>query len=286
MTLKTVTLLATASLFICTLNNLAYSQDTKSSSEIKSDIIIPATPILEKIDTLVGTGQEATIGTRVAVHYSGWLRDPGAPLQHGKAFDNSLSRGPFTFPLGAGRVIKGWDQGVEGMKVGGKRTLIIPAELGYGARGAGNGVIPPNADLIFDVELLNVFADQQINPDKPSIVPIPPIKKIDTKKGSGAEAVTGKNVTVHYTGWLFDAKAKKQKGEKFDSSVGSTAFTFSLGAGHVIKGWDEGVVGMKVGGKRTLIIPAALAYGERGAGNGKIPPNTDLIFDVQLLKVK
>lgn len=286
MTLKTVTLLATAGLFICILNNLAYSQDTKPSSEIKSDIIIPATPILEKIDTLVGTGQEATIGSRVAVHYSGWLRDPGAPLQHGKAFDNSLSRGPFTFQLGAGRVIKGWDQGVEGMKVGGKRTLIIPAELGYGARGAGNGVIPPNADLIFDVELLNVFVDHQINPDKPSIVPIPPIKKIDTKKGSGAEAVTGKNVTVHYTGWLFDAKAKKQKGEKFDSSVSSAAFTFSLGAGQVIKGWDEGVVGMKVGGKRTLIIPAALAYGERGAGNGKIPPNTDLIFDIQLLKVK
>ena len=156
MTLKTVTLLATAGLFICTLNNLAYSQDTKSSSEIKSDIIIPATPILEKIDTLVGTGQEATIGTRVAVHYSGWLRDPGAPLQHGKAFDNSLSRGPFTFQLGAGRVIKGWDQGVEGMKVGGKRTLIIPAELGYGARGAGNGVIPPNADLIFEIELIKI----------------------------------------------------------------------------------------------------------------------------------
>ncbi len=115
----------------------------------------PAAATLQKIDTLVGTGAEALPGSNVSVHYSGWLYDAKAGNFHGKAFDSSVGRGPFEFPLGAGRVIKGWDQGVAGMKVGGKRTLIIPADLGYGARGAG-GVIPPGATLVFDVELLGV----------------------------------------------------------------------------------------------------------------------------------
>jgi FKBP-type peptidyl-prolyl cis-trans isomerase len=100
-------------------------------------------------DLQVGTGAEATSGNRVDVHYTGWLTN-------GKKFDSSVDRGkPFSFQLGAGQVIQGWDQGVAGMKVGGKRKLTIPPELGYGARGAGN-VIPPGATLIFEVELLAV----------------------------------------------------------------------------------------------------------------------------------
>ncbi|MGH8765867.1 MAG: FKBP-type peptidyl-prolyl cis-trans isomerase [Burkholderiales bacterium] len=110
---------------------------------------------LVKTDTVVGKGAEATLGRTVVVNYTGWLHDPSAKNQRGKQFDSSVGRGPFSFPLGAGRVIKGWDQGVAGMKVGGKRTLVIPPELGYGSRGAG-GVIPPNATLVFDVELLDV----------------------------------------------------------------------------------------------------------------------------------
>ncbi|EIJ35361.1 FKBP-type peptidyl-prolyl cis-trans isomerase [Thiothrix nivea] len=111
---------------------------------------------LVKTDVTVGNGAEAQTGQIVSVHYTGWLYDENAPDKHGVKFDSSVDRGePFQFPLGAGRVIQGWDQGVAGMKVGGKRTLIIPAELGYGARGAG-GVIPPNATLMFDVELLGV----------------------------------------------------------------------------------------------------------------------------------
>ena len=111
---------------------------------------------LKKIDVLVGTGADATPGSNVSVHYTGWLYDPSAPNNKGKKFDSSLDRGqPFSFPLGGGRVIRGWDEGVAGMKVGGKRTLIIPPEMGYGANGAG-GVIPPNATLLFDVELLGV----------------------------------------------------------------------------------------------------------------------------------
>jgi FKBP-type peptidyl-prolyl cis-trans isomerase FkpA len=105
-------------------------------------------------DTVVGTGAEASAGQRVRVHYTGWLHDPAAADQRGRKFDSSKDRGqPFSFGLGRGEVIRGWDEGVQGMKVGGTRVLTIPAELGYGARGAG-GVIPPNATLVFEVELL------------------------------------------------------------------------------------------------------------------------------------
>jgi FKBP-type peptidyl-prolyl cis-trans isomerase len=111
---------------------------------------------LQIIDQQVGEGTEAVAGKPVVVHYTGWLYDESAADNKGNKFDSSRDRNdPFMFNLGAGQVIKGWDQGVAGMKVGGQRTLIIPAELGYGARGAG-GVIPPNATLVFDVELLDV----------------------------------------------------------------------------------------------------------------------------------
>jgi peptidylprolyl isomerase len=104
-------------------------------------------------DTKAGTGKTAAAGRDVEVHYTGWLYLDGLK---GKQFDSSRGRGPFSFPLGAGRVIKGWDEGVAGMKEGGRRTLIIPPELAYGASGAGGGLIPPNATLLFEVELLRV----------------------------------------------------------------------------------------------------------------------------------
>ena len=108
---------------------------------------------LQLEDAVVGTGDTATAGQRVSVHYTGWLYENDVA---GSKFDSSKDRGqPFEFPLGAGRVIRGWDEGVTGMKVGGTRRLIIPPELGYGPRGAG-GVIPPNATLLFEVELLGV----------------------------------------------------------------------------------------------------------------------------------
>ena len=108
---------------------------------------------LKYTDTETGSGATAAAGSKVSVHYTGWLYNNGAK---GTKFDSSVDRGqPFQFTLGAHQVIAGWDEGVAGMKVGGKRTLIIPPELGYGARGAG-GVIPPNATLMFDVELLGV----------------------------------------------------------------------------------------------------------------------------------
>ena len=112
------------------------------------------------------------------------------------------------------------------------------------------------------------------------------LQKIDTQVGTGREAEPGFNVTVHYTGWLYDAAAEGKKGKKFDSSLDrKEPFNFFLGGGQVIQGWDEGFAGMKIGGKRTLIIPPEMGYGARGAG-GVIPPNANLIFDVELLDVK
>src|SRR5471032_676679 len=118
----------------------------------------PAADSLIITDNKVGTGKEATLGTNVRVNYTGWLYRPLARLSHGKMFDTSRvpGREPIEFPLGGGKVIKGWEQGVVGMKVGGKRTLIIPPELAYGAKGAPGGDIPPNSALIFEVELLSV----------------------------------------------------------------------------------------------------------------------------------
>lgn len=216
---------------------------------------------LEIVDTVVGEGLEAKPGMRILVHYTGKLED-------GTVFDSSVTRGqPFAFVLGEGRVIAGWEQGFAGMKVGGKRTLTIPPHMGYGERGAG-GVIPPNATLIFDVELLGVQE-----------VPAPGQLQIEEiEVGTGDEAKPGKEVSVHYTGKFTD-------GTVFDSSVSrGDPIVFTLGAGMVIPGWDLGIDGMKVGGKRVLTIPYNLAYGPEGYP-GAIPPYATLIFDVELMGV-
>ena len=124
------------------------------SSQAMSAAKITAASGLQYVDLTVGSGDVAKIGDQVSVHYTGWLQNPDG--SKGKKFDSSKDRGqPFQFALGQGQVIKGWDDGVQGMKVGGVRELIIPPALGYGQRGAG-GVIPPNATLIFEVELLGV----------------------------------------------------------------------------------------------------------------------------------
>jgi FKBP-type peptidyl-prolyl cis-trans isomerase FkpA len=107
-------------------------------------------------DTVAGTGLPATKGSKIKVNYTGWLYEPSKPMGRGQQFDSSVGRSPFTFKLGGGEVIKGWDEGFENMKVGGKRKLIIPSEMAYGERGAGS-VIPPNAPLMFEVELLEVM---------------------------------------------------------------------------------------------------------------------------------
>ena len=133
-------------------------QATQPQAAPQPEATVPAapTPQVEIIDRVVGKGKTAELGHKVTVNYTGWFYKPMARNVRGRKFDSSLDRGdPLEFQLGAGMVIKGWEQGVAGMKVGGKRTLIIPSALAYGPRGAG-GMIPPDADLIFDVELVNV----------------------------------------------------------------------------------------------------------------------------------
>ncbi len=129
----------------------------KKDTAQKSEEVLPKE--VKKLithDSASGSGKVATKGKKVKVNYTGWLYDPSKPMGRGQQFDTSVGREPFTFTLGGGEVIRGWDEGFENMKVGGKRKLIIPADMGYGTRGAGN-VIPPNAALMFEVELIDVM---------------------------------------------------------------------------------------------------------------------------------
>ncbi|KQQ47454.1 peptidylprolyl isomerase [Duganella sp. Leaf126] len=157
------TLLALASLSAQAQTPAAPAAPAETPSAPAAPVVVgsatpgPAAESLIVTDTKIGTGREATSGSTVFMHYTGWLYRPLAKHMHGRQFDSSIPRGePLDFVLGAGRVIKGWDQGIVGMKVGGKRTLIIPSELAYGSRAAPGGGIPPNSALIFDVELVDV----------------------------------------------------------------------------------------------------------------------------------
>ena len=135
----------------------ALAQEPAPVAEVPPVQVAEAGPELLIEDLRPGAGAEAAPGMNLVVHYTGWLHDPSALGQRGRKFDSSRDRAsPFSFPLGAGRVIRGWDIGLMGFRVGGLRRLVIPPELAYGGRGAGNGLIPPNATLVFEVELLGV----------------------------------------------------------------------------------------------------------------------------------
>jgi peptidylprolyl isomerase len=214
-------------------------------------------PKVEMTDLVVGTGAEAKSGMNLKVNYTG-------TLTNGTVIDSSAGSEPAEFVLNPGQVMPGWEQGLPGMKVGGTRVLTIPAELAYGSQGTAQ--IPPDSTLIYVFELLDVQA-------------APQVKIEDIQVGTGAAAVPGATLTVNYTGTLAD-------GTVFDSSYSrNEPFTLQLGAGQVIPGWEQGLEGMKVGGKRKLTIPPSLGYGAQGAGN-VIPPNATLIFEVELLDVK
>ncbi len=212
------------------------------------------------IDLVLGTGEPAKKGDVVTVLYKGSLQD-------GKVFDERLQKAPFVFTLGAGQVIKGWDMGVVGMQVGGKRILQIPADLGYGKDGA--GPIPGNATLIFEVQLMKL--------EKPGGAPMIEIQEIKVGTGKGAEM--GDQIEVHYTGTFPD-------GKKFDSSKDrGTPLAVTIGKTGLIKGFTDGLIGLKVGGIRKVTIPYQLAYGEAGRPP-VIPPKSTLIFELELVSNK
>ncbi len=219
-----------------------------------------------------GSGASPTAEDSVTVHYEGTLMD-------GTKFDSSYDRGEtITFPLN--RVIRGWTEGVQLMKEGAKYKFTIPSELAYGEEGG--GPIPPNADLIFTVELIKVVVDEgkaflKLNKEKSGI------KTTDSGlqykvllEGTGKSPNATDRVTVHYEGTLID-------GTKFDSSY-DRGEPIDFGLNQVIPGWTEGVQLMKEGAKYKFFIPSELAYGPQGSP-GAIPPNAALIFTVELIRV-
>ena len=240
--------------------------------------IPPSSPPTELLieDLVVGSGSPVGVGDFLIMDYV------GVSYSTGLQFDASWDRGsPFPFELGAGRVIQGWDQGIVGMSVGGRRSLTIPPELAYGENGSGSGSIGPNETLVFVVDLI---ASVPANLEKPTegltSESTTELETNDIFEGSGAIVQPGNVVYIHYVG------VSASTGEQFDSSWdrGRSEFIgYISGTGNVIQGLDEGLLGMQVGGRRTVVIPPDLAYGENGAGDGLIAPNETLIFTVDLL---
>jgi peptidylprolyl isomerase len=269
---KLQTALATAALLFLVASIQARVPDPRQADREDGKRMKKTESGLQYRDIKEGTGEPPATGQTCAVHYTGWLWENGAK---GKKFDSSVDRGQtFSFHVGEREVIKGWDEGVATMKAGGKRELLIPADLAYGARGAG-GVIPPNATLLFEVELVELREKWEKTESG--------LAFMDTKEGTGAAPRTGQTCTVHYTGWLWQ---NNSRGKKFDSSVDRRQpFSFRVNQGEVIKGWDEGVLSMKVGGKRRMLVPANLGYGDDGSAP-VIPPGATLLFEVELLKIR
>jgi FKBP-type peptidyl-prolyl cis-trans isomerase len=231
---------------------------------------------LQYIDLVQGDGKEAKKDYTVSTQFTVWVKgeDKDQYIYSSKGGD------PVSFVVGRGdTVFKGWDEGVLDMKVGGKRLLVIPPELAFGDQAASG--IPANSTLVMEVELVDATEPVVMTKvdEKDYQTTDSGLKYYDIVVGEGITPTVGQTVIVHYTGWLED-------GTQFDSSVErGQPFSFILGSGNVIPGWDEGVATMKVGGKRQLKIPPELAYGEQGSG-GVIPPNATLIFDVELLEVQ
>ena len=240
--------------------------------------IPPSSPPTELLieDLVVGSGSPVGVGDFLIMDYV------GVSYSTGLQFDASWDRGsPFPFELGAGRVIQGWDQGIVGMSVGGRRSLTIPPELAYGENGSGSGSIGPNETLVFVVDLIaSVPANLEKPTEELTSESTTELETNDISEGSGAIVQPGNVVYIHYVG------VSASTGEQFDSSWdrGRSEFIgYISGTGNVIQGLDEGLLGMQVGGRRTVVIPPDLAYGENGAGDGLIAPNETLIFTVDLL---
>lgn len=233
---------------------------------------------LKIYDEKVGSGKPSMVGSVLKTHYTGWLLS-------GRKFGSSKDLGkPLQVVLGADKMIKGWEKGLEGMREGGVRWFRISPNMGYGA--TAYSMIPSNSTLIFKVELVSSEIDEEVAanmdffPDTTTLTfenGPEGLRYAVIKPGEeGAEpAQKGNNVHVHYTGWLTN-------GYKFDSSRDrGQVFTFPLGSGRVIRGWELGVQGMLPGEKRILIVPPGLGYGSRGAG--PIPGGSTLIFAVEYL---
>lgn len=210
-------------------------------------------------DITVGHGRAAQKGDTLTMLYKGTLAS-------GKVFDENFKKAPFCFTLGAGEVIKGWDQGLNGIRLGGKRKLVIPPDLGYGENAV--GPIPANSTLTFEVEVL------RIDPAKA----VQTVQITELKKGTGNPAKDGNTVKVHYKGTFLN-------GFMFDQSYGKAPLEVTLGQNMVVQGFEQGIRGLKVGGKRKVVIPFTLAYGAAGRPP-VIPPKATLVFVIEMVSIK
>lgn len=244
------------------------------ASTTKTEDVAPQPAYLKTV-LAAGSGDEVVANDLVQVSYSTFLYDSTKPNSRGAQVDGSPSA---VYAIGTGRWLPGAEQGVLGMRKGGTVQLVLPANLAYGVYSYTNPAytakVAANTPLVMEITVLSI--------SKPS--PSAQVTIIDKVVGTGAEVSATKTLTVHYTGWLYDPTAADQHGAKFDSSVDKgTPFDFVI-TGSVIEGWKRGLVGMKVGGKRTLIIPPELGYGF--TVQTAIPAGSTLIFDIELLSVK
>ncbi len=249
------------------------AQEKSKVQKVKHPKTMKTASGLEYTITEKGNGKKAQIGDKVVVHYTG-------KLLNDTVFDSSVKRGqPFTFKIGAGQVITGWDEAFQLLQVGDKATIKLPPAIAYGERAMGS--IPANSTLIFDVELLDVI--ESVHPwdmkGKDTLTTASGLKYIMLNHTTGTQVTAGSKATVHYSGFFKD-------GKMFDSSVErGQPITLKVGAGQVIAGWDEGLALLKKGEKAKLIIPYTLAYGEEGRPP-VIPAKSDLIFDVEIVDVQ
>ncbi len=228
-----------------------------------ASLLITAPPAdkLSFLDTVAGRGQDKVEkGDVISAGYRGWLYESGVE------FDSSKTKAPISFRVGDAGVIRAWQEGLLGMTEGAHRILLAPPAFGYGKEG--NGPIPANATLGFDIQILRV--------DKKGNKAVLAIQ--EKQAGDGLGAKDGDKLEIHYTGTFLN-------GVKFDSSRdrGQT-FNITLGTDRVIKGFEQGLRGMKQGQRRIVTIPYDLAYGEKGAG-AVIPPFATLVFDLEIVKI-
>ncbi len=210
------------------------------------------------VDTVLGTGAVVKRRSEVTIAYKAWLQSDGT------VFDSTENKPPFTFTVGEKQVISGLDQAIQRARVGGSRMIVIPPRYGYGNREV--GPIPKNATLVFDVKILRVEPEH------------PEIEVQDLQPGDGESAAEGDTIDVHYTGTFLN-------GTKFDSSKDrGTPLAVTIGKTGLIKGFTQGLVGMKVGGVRKVTIPYQLAYGEQGRPP-VIPAKSTLVFELELVKL-
>jgi peptidylprolyl isomerase len=243
---------------------------------VNSTDLITTDSGLQYYDILLGNGDEAIYRSNVATHYKIWVKGEESDI----FIASSYSAESVPFVLGrSDSIFPGWEEGVFGMRKGGKRLLIIPPNLAFGDES--NSGIPANSTLMMEIELVSVDQPDtisEVDEDAYTLMDSG-LKYYDLKNGQGEAVASGQSVVVDYTGWLED-------GTQFDSSQEyGQSFTFVLGEGQVITGWDQGIVGMQVGGIRQLVIPPELGYGTAGGGN-VIPPDATLIFRVELLKIQ